>query len=225
MAMEIGPIRNEADYEAALADIEQYFDCEPKRGTLESDRFDVLAVLIGAYEDAHHAIASPDLLTALTEVMALRGYRQVDLGVLLGSKSRASEIMHGKRWPSLAQARKLHEAWGVPAVCLLGAVESAPAGTTLRGARAEPTDVMTDRTFKSGKKLRASELRLIALVIREVPSGRTAGQIRTVLQSEGMSLSVTAIRRALNQLTARREVAASADGKIWRYIGGPNRRS
>jgi len=119
MAMEIKPIRSEADYQAALVDIEQYFDAEPALGTPDADRFDVLAALIGAYEDEHHAIEPPDTVTAIAEVMALRGHKQADLGRLLGSRSRASEIMNRKRLPTIEQARKLHEEWGVPAASLL----------------------------------------------------------------------------------------------------------
>jgi len=46
----IPPIRREADYDTALADIEPYFDREPKRGTSEADRFDLLARVIEDYE-------------------------------------------------------------------------------------------------------------------------------------------------------------------------------
>ena len=46
----IRPIRSEADYDAALADIESYFDNEPKRDTSEADRFDLLARVIEDYE-------------------------------------------------------------------------------------------------------------------------------------------------------------------------------
>ena len=49
--MDIHPIRTEADYDASLKDIEQYFENEPAPGTPEADRFDVLAALIGAYDD------------------------------------------------------------------------------------------------------------------------------------------------------------------------------
>jgi antitoxin component HigA of HigAB toxin-antitoxin module len=54
---DIRSIRTEADYDAALAEIEQYFDNEPERGTLEADRFDVVAALIGAYQREHWTIA------------------------------------------------------------------------------------------------------------------------------------------------------------------------
>jgi HTH-type transcriptional regulator/antitoxin HigA len=54
--MEIRPIRTEAEYGAALEEIEQYFEKVPEPGTPEADRFDVLAALIGAYERVHWSI-------------------------------------------------------------------------------------------------------------------------------------------------------------------------
>ena len=44
------PIRSEADCDAALAEIERHFDNEPKPGTAEAGRFDVLAQTIADYE-------------------------------------------------------------------------------------------------------------------------------------------------------------------------------
>ena len=52
------PIRTEAEYKAALVEIERYFAHEPKKGTAEADRFDLLALLIGSYEDQHHPIGA-----------------------------------------------------------------------------------------------------------------------------------------------------------------------
>jgi len=42
----IRSIRSKADYDAALNEIERYFDNEPKPGTPEADRFDLLALII-----------------------------------------------------------------------------------------------------------------------------------------------------------------------------------
>jgi HTH-type transcriptional regulator/antitoxin HigA len=148
--MELRPIRTEADYDAALVDIEQYFDQEPAFGTPEADRFDVLAALIGAYEDKHHAIEAPDAVTAIAEVMTLRGYKQADLGRLLGSKSRASEIMNRKRRLTLEQARKLHGEWGVPAVSLLGNVGALDAPDTQPTTRVAPREVAPARSKVRG---------------------------------------------------------------------------
>jgi hypothetical protein len=46
----IPPIRSAADYEAAIDEIEEYFEKEPKQGTPEADRFDLLALIIEDYE-------------------------------------------------------------------------------------------------------------------------------------------------------------------------------
>jgi HTH-type transcriptional regulator / antitoxin HigA len=118
--MEIRPIRNEADYDAALKEIEQYFEHEPAPGTLEADRFDVLATLIGAYEQERWRIDPPaDAVDAITAVMEFKNLDQSDLAILLGSRSRASEILNRRRSLTMEQARLLHQQWGVPAESLI----------------------------------------------------------------------------------------------------------
>jgi HTH-type transcriptional regulator / antitoxin HigA len=47
----IRPIRTDAEYRKALAEIERYFENEPKRGTPEADRLDLLALVLGGYEN------------------------------------------------------------------------------------------------------------------------------------------------------------------------------
>jgi len=46
----IGPLRTDAQYLAALAEIERYFEKEPKPGTPEADRFDLLARVLEDHE-------------------------------------------------------------------------------------------------------------------------------------------------------------------------------
>lgn len=58
--MLIRPIPNEADYDAALKEIERYFENELAPGTAEADRFEVVAALIGAYEREHWPIDPPE---------------------------------------------------------------------------------------------------------------------------------------------------------------------
>jgi hypothetical protein len=55
--MDIKPIRNEADYEAALNEVEQLWGAEP--GTPDGDRFEVLFTLVESYEDQHYPILPP----------------------------------------------------------------------------------------------------------------------------------------------------------------------
>ena len=49
--MDIRPIKTKADHRWALKEIEVYFDKQPKVGSAEGNRFDVLATLIEAYEN------------------------------------------------------------------------------------------------------------------------------------------------------------------------------
>ena len=61
--MEVRPIKSEADYEAALAEIETLMRAE--RDTPEGDRLDVLVTLVQAYEAGHHPIEAPDPASAI----------------------------------------------------------------------------------------------------------------------------------------------------------------
>ena len=116
----IRPLRSEADYDAALREIERYFENEPKPGTPESDRFDLLALVIEDYEHKQWPIEPPDTIDAIRYRMETGGYTQADLGRLLGSRQRASDILTGKRPLTMRMAWKLHREWGIPAEALIG---------------------------------------------------------------------------------------------------------
>ena len=125
MQMDVRPLRNEADYDWALAEIAQYFEEEPASGTAGADRFDVLAALIAEYEARHWPIEPADPVAAIRARMEQVGYTQADLARLLGSRSRASEILAGRRGLTIEQARRLHEAWRIPAEALIQPVQGA----------------------------------------------------------------------------------------------------
>jgi hypothetical protein len=69
---------------------------------------------------------------------------------------------------------------------------------------------------------RGSNARLVAEVLKAMPSSTARpAEIRKVLQHDkGVAMAFTSIRHALGQLAGRNEVAASDDGKTWRYLGG-----
>jgi HTH-type transcriptional regulator/antitoxin HigA len=115
----IRPLRSEADYDAALDEIERYFDKEPSPGTPEADRFDLLALVIEDYERKHWPIDPPDTIDAIHYRMETGGYTQSDLGRLLGSRQRASDILNRKRPLTMGMAWKLHREWGIPAEALI----------------------------------------------------------------------------------------------------------
>ena len=117
--MEINPIRSEADYEAALKEIEKLIESQP--GTPEGDRMDVLVTLVEAYEARYFPIPEPDdPVEVLDYYMESRGLSRSDLIAYLGSKERVSEILNRKRGLSLAMIRRLHNSLGIPADLLIG---------------------------------------------------------------------------------------------------------
>jgi penicillin-binding protein 1A len=112
----IRPVRTEADYQAALSQIGALFNAES--GTPEGDRLEVLSVLVADYERRRHVEAQPDPIDVLNMSMKGQGRTQADLAVLLESRSRASEVLSGRRQLSTAMIEKLQQAWSIPASLL-----------------------------------------------------------------------------------------------------------
>lgn len=115
----IRPLRSERDYDVALKEIERYFESEPKPGTPEGDRFDLLALVIEDYERKHWPIDPPDAVDAIRYRMETGGHTQADLGRLLGSRQRASDVLTRKRPLTMSMAWRLHREWGIPAEALI----------------------------------------------------------------------------------------------------------
>ena len=115
----IRPIRTEAEHREALKEIERYFENEPKPGTAEADRFDLLALVIEDYERKRWPIEPPDAVDAIRYHMETSGCTQADLGRLLGSRQRASDILARKRPLTMGMAWKLQREWGIPAEALI----------------------------------------------------------------------------------------------------------
>ncbi len=115
--MMIRAIKTDADYEAALVRVEEIFCSEP--GCPEFDELEVWGTLIGAYEDENHPVPPPTPLEAIEFVMDQKKMKQKDLIPFIGSKSKVSEILAGKRKLTLKMIRALHEGLGIPADTLL----------------------------------------------------------------------------------------------------------
>jgi HTH-type transcriptional regulator/antitoxin HigA len=116
--VDIRPIRNDADHEAAVREIDRLWGAAD--GTPDGDALDVLITLVDAYENEHFVLPSVDPVEIVKEVMANRGYTQADLGKIFGSRSRASDLLAGRRSLSLEQIRRLHREWKIPADALIG---------------------------------------------------------------------------------------------------------
>ena len=58
--MEIKPIKTEADYDAALKEVERLLEIDVEPDTPEGDRLEVLVTLVEAYEAKHYPMGLPD---------------------------------------------------------------------------------------------------------------------------------------------------------------------
>jgi HTH-type transcriptional regulator/antitoxin HigA len=113
----VKPIRADEDHAEAIAEIERLWSAEP--GTVEHDRLEVLGMLVDTYEAARWPIEAPDPVEAIKSRMEQNGYSQSDLGRLLGSRPRASEVLARKRKLTVEMIHKLTNEWHIPAEVLI----------------------------------------------------------------------------------------------------------
>ena len=113
----IKPVRTEADYQAALARIDELMDAAS--GSREGAELDVLADLVELYETRHEPMGSPSPVAAIEFRMDQAGLRPRDLVPFIGSRAKVSEVLSGKRTLTMPMARALHKHLGIPAEVLL----------------------------------------------------------------------------------------------------------
>ncbi|MBW4565918.1 MAG: transcriptional regulator [Mojavia pulchra JT2-VF2] len=115
--LELHPIRTEADYRAALDEIERLFDAEPN--TPECDLLEVLTTLVEAYEQRHYPIEAPDPVEAILYYLESRGLSWQDLESVIGSSGEVEEVLNRQQPLTLEMIRRLHSSLGIPAEVLI----------------------------------------------------------------------------------------------------------
>jgi len=118
--MEIRPLRTEADYQVALEVVAPFFDQEPEPGSIEGDRFELLVMVIEAYESKHHAIDTPDPVDAIKFRMEQAGLKPKDLQPMIGQSNRVYEVLNYTRPLTLPMIRRLKQSLGISADALIG---------------------------------------------------------------------------------------------------------
>jgi HTH-type transcriptional regulator/antitoxin HigA len=111
-------IKTKAEHEAALARIEKLMDAAPN--TPQGDELELLSLLVHDYEEKQFPIDKPDPVAAIRFRMEQQGLAPKDLVPLLGSRSRVSEVLSGRRGLSLKMIRALAVGLHIPAEVLLG---------------------------------------------------------------------------------------------------------
>lgn len=115
--MEIKPIRNDADHEAALHRIEELWGAPPE--SAEGDELDILATLTEAYERERYPIDQPGPLEAIKFRLEQTGKDFRALVGVIGQRTRVYEVMRGARPLSLNMIRNLHRKLEIPADILI----------------------------------------------------------------------------------------------------------
>ena len=115
--MGISIIKNENQYRTYLDRMNEIFHAE--EGSPESEELDLLALVLEKYEDEHYPIEAPDPIEAIRFMMDQMGLDDNDLGKILNSRSRASEILNKKRKLSIFHIRRLAEHLKIPADVLI----------------------------------------------------------------------------------------------------------
>ena len=113
------PIRTKKEYKAALERVYELMQKELKINSEEYNELDVLSILVEDYESKNFPIKLPDPVEAIKFRMDQLNLNSSDLAAILGSKSRASEILNRKRKLSLSMIRTLHDKLKIPASSLI----------------------------------------------------------------------------------------------------------
>jgi HTH-type transcriptional regulator/antitoxin HigA len=113
-------LRNEAEYEAAIAEIERLLDADVEPGSEGYDRLEFLSLLVEHYEDERYPMGVVTPQQAVTFMLEQKGMVRSDLDSVMGGKSRVSEFLNGKRELSRSQVEGLRRLLGIPADVLLG---------------------------------------------------------------------------------------------------------
>lgn len=120
---EIKVIRTSDEHKAYLEEVQSLLAKELEIGSPESNRLDVLLILIEDYENKKFPIEAPDPIDAILFRMQEKGLKQADLVPYLGSNSRVSEILNRKRSLTVEMIKKLSIGLGLSAETLLGLSE------------------------------------------------------------------------------------------------------
>lgn len=115
--MEAKLIKTEADYQEALARMDELFDAKPN--TNEFDEAELLMALIELYEGQHYKIEAPDPIEAIKFRMEQMEIKRVDMAKYFGTRGKVSEVLNRQRNLTLSMIKKLHKEFGIPAESLL----------------------------------------------------------------------------------------------------------
>jgi HTH-type transcriptional regulator/antitoxin HigA len=227
-------IKTEQDHQAALDRLMALMDQNPDPGSEAADELDVLSVLIEHYEDQHYPRELPDPVEAIRFRMDQQGLTQQDLVPFIGSASKVSEVLSGKRPLSLQMIRRLHHGLGIPADVLVQKPGAVPPDEDERDWQSFPLAEMRKRDYFHGftgsiKELRETAEDWLRRFFDMTPGGvpepaylRSTAHLRTNKKAVDSAALTAWQARVLQKAAAQRLPAkyqpGAVDGKFMRRL-------
>ena len=115
----IRPIKNKKHYKEYLKEAYQLMQTDLESNSPNSDRLELLSILIEKYEKENYGIDLPHPIEAILFRLDQLNMKKSELTKILGTRSRTSEILSGKRKLSLSMIRKLNAELNIPAEVLI----------------------------------------------------------------------------------------------------------
>ncbi len=113
-------IRTDAEYQKALSRLSVLADADLREGTDQENEFELLRLVIAAYERQHTKRPSVTPIEAINFRLEQQGLTKKDLVPYIGTMSRVSDVLAGRRQLTVAMMRRLHKGMGIPAASLIG---------------------------------------------------------------------------------------------------------
>ena len=117
-------IENEAQFERACRKVDELLPLVNDKTPVDDPYYielNLISSLIEEYEELHYPIGRPSLIDVIKLRMYEMGLNQLALSGLLGiSTSRVSEVLSGKKQPTLAQAREISRRLNIDPAIVLG---------------------------------------------------------------------------------------------------------
>lgn len=145
MFAEIAVVKTDAQYRDYVSEIGALVALDPDPSTPEGKRLELLALLVESYEKERYRIPLPNPIDAILFRLEQKGLQQKDLIPIIGSKSRVSEILAGKRRLTIPMVRKLSAHLEIPVSALVE--ENQPESSQLE---AEPPLSLVREIIKRG---------------------------------------------------------------------------
>ncbi|MDY6797336.1 MAG: ImmA/IrrE family metallo-endopeptidase [Pseudomonadota bacterium] len=116
-------IKTEGQYQSYLSEVQSLLLSSPEIGSEDSERLELLTVLLENYENQKYPVEAPDPIAAIKFRMQEKGLKQADLIPYFGTRSRVSEVLSGKRPLTLQMIRALSVGLGISVETLIGLPE------------------------------------------------------------------------------------------------------